>query len=146
MCHSHLVDLQEISDRIEIENVIIRYTRAIDTGEWDKLDTVFTADAQIDYTESGGITETFDKVKPWLAEMLPAFFPARMHTLGQVDIAIDGDTATASAYFHNPMPTGEGESAKVVEVGGLYHHEMVRTAEGWRSRKLHEEVVWKKNI
>lgn len=141
------MDLQAISDRLEINDVIIRYTRAIDTGDWDKLDTVFTPDARINYVESGGIDDTFDKVKPWLAEMLPAFFPKRMHTLGQVDIAVDGDTATADAYFHNPMPMADGQGGeKIVEVGGLYHHQLVRTADGWRSRNLHEEVVWKRNI
>ena len=30
----------------------------------------------------------------------------------------------------------------VVEVGGLYQHSFVRTDAGWRSRKLHEKVVW----
>jgi len=141
------VDLQELSDRAEINDVLIRYTRAIDTGEWDRLDTVFTAGAQIDYTESGGIAATFTEVKPWLAEMLPAFFPKRMHTLGQVEIALDGDTATASAYFHNPMPMDDGKGGeKIVEFGGIYHHSLTRTPEGWRSHHLHEEVVWKRNI
>ena len=41
---------QQISDRLEIEALLTRYTRAIDTGEWDRLDDVFTPDAQIDYT------------------------------------------------------------------------------------------------
>ena len=141
------MDLQELSDRAEINDVLIRYTRAIDTGEWDRLDTVFTAGAQIDYTESGGIAATFTEVKPWLAEMLPAFFPKRMHTLGQVEIALDGDTATASAYFHNPMPMDDGKGGeKIVEFGGIYHHSLTRTPEGWRSHHLHEEVVWKRNI
>ena len=145
------MDLQQISDRIEIVDVITRYTRAIDTGDWDKLDTVFTPDADIDYTESEGIAATFDKVKPWLAEVLPAFFPKRMHTIGQVDIALDGDEADVTAYFHNPMPmdrqSDDGSVGTViVEIGGYYHHTMTRTPDGWRSRKLHEEVVWKHNI
>jgi hypothetical protein len=145
------VDLQELSDRAEINDVLVRYTRAIDTGDWDRLDTVFTADAQIDYTESGGIAAAFPEVKPWLAEMLPAFFPKRMHTLGQVEIRLDGDRADVSAYFHNPMPIdvqgddGHG-GTKLVEIGGIYHHEMTRTADGWRSRRLREEVIWKQNI
>jgi hypothetical protein len=141
------VDLQELSDRAEITDVLTRYTRAIDTGDWDKLDTVFTPDAQIDYTESGGIAAGFAEVKPWLAEMLPAFFPKRVHMLGQVEIALRGDEADVSAYFHNPMPMDDGAGGtKIVEIGGLYHHTMTRTADGWRSRKLHEEVVWKHNI
>jgi hypothetical protein len=141
------VDLQTISDRLEITDVLVRYTRAIDTGDWDKLDTVFTPDAAINYVESGGIDATYAEVKPWLAEVLPAFFPLRMHTLGQLDIAIDGDQATVDAYFHNPMPTTTPEGAeKVVEFGGIYHHTLIRTPDGWRSRKLHEEIVWKRTV
>ena len=139
------MDLQELSDRAEINDVLVRYTRSIDTGEWDRLDTVFTADAQIDYTESGGIAAGFAEVKPWLAEMLPAFFPKRMHTLGQVVIAFANtrDEARVTAYFHNPMLIADGNGGeRLVEVGGLYHHTMARTREGWRSRRLHEQVVW----
>ena len=79
--------------------------------------------------------------------MLPAFFPKRVHLLGQVDIDLRGDEADVAAYFHNPMPVDDGKGgSKIVEIGGLYHHTMTRTADGWRSRKLHEEVVWKHNI
>ncbi|MDO9456655.1 nuclear transport factor 2 family protein [Nocardioides sp.] len=142
------MDLQEISDRMEIVDVITRYTRAIDAGDWDKLDTVFTDDARIDYTESGGIDGGFAEVKPWLAEMLPAFFPQRMHTIGQVEIVFDGpDEAAVVAYFDNPMPMDDGHGGtKIVEIGGLYHHDVVRTPYGWRSRRLHEQVVWKRGI
>lgn len=146
------MDLQEISDRMEIEGVLVRYTRGIDTGEWDLLDTVFTPDAEIDYTESGGVADTYPAVKAWLAEVLPAFFPKRMHSLAQVDIRLDGDEALATAYFHNPMPVPDKQGAdgnggeKVVEFGGLYHHTLVRTPDGWRSRKLHEEIVWKRGL
>lgn len=144
------MDLQTLSDRAEITDVLTRYTRAIDTGEWDKLDTVFTPDAQIDYTASGGIAAAYPEVKPWLAEMLPAFFPKRMHTLGQLDIQFDDDSpdrASCSAYFHNPMPMDDGAGGeKIVEFGGIYHHTLARTADGWRSVRLYEEVVWKRGI
>ncbi len=136
-----------LSDRAEINDVLVRYTRAIDTGEWDLLDKVFAPGAQIDYTESGGIAAAYAEVKPWLAEMLPAFFPKRMHTLGQLDIQVDGDAATCSAYFHNPMPMDDGAGGeKIVEFGGIYHHTLVRTADGWRSERLHEQVVWKRGL
>lgn len=146
------MDLQEISDRLEIEAALVRYTRAIDTGEWDALDGVFTPDAEIDYTESGGIADTYPVVKAWLAEVLPAFFPKRMHSLAQVEVRFpeagrSGDEAAVTAYFHNPMPTADGQGGtKVVEFGGLYHHTMVRTTDGWRSRRLHEEIVWKRGL
>ena len=148
------MDLQQISDRLEIADVITRYTIAIDTGEWDALDVVFTPDAAIDYTESGGIAAGYPEIKAWLAEMLP-IFPQRMHTIGQVAVehvgvgptGEPGDEAEVAAYFDNPMllPTGDGGHS-VVEIGGIYRHTMVRTADGWRSRRLHEQVVWKRGI
>ena len=141
------MDTQQLSDRLEILDLLTRYTRAIDTGAWAQLDTVFTPDAKIDYTESGGINAPYAEVKPWLAEMLPAFFPKRMHTLGQVEVVLRGDEADVAAYFHNPMPMDDGQGGeKIVEFGGLYHHTMTRTPDGWRSRKLHEEIVWKRGL
>lgn len=146
------MDIDDVITRLEIEEVLIRYTRAIDTGDWDALDTVFVPDAAIDYTQSGGIAGSYAEVKPWLAENLP-IFPKRMHTLGQVeirhrDVAPDQERAAGvAAYFHNPMilPTGDGGEV-LVEFGGIYHHEMVRTPDGWRSRTLLEELVWKRGL
>ena len=43
--------IEQITDRLEITDALIRYTRAIDTGDWDGLDTVFTPDAEIDYSD-----------------------------------------------------------------------------------------------
>lgn len=142
------MDLQQISDRLEIADVLTRYTIAIDTGEWDLLDSVFTPDAEIDYTESGGIAGGYAEVKAWLAEMLP-IFPQRMHTIGQVavELSAPGDEAEVAAYFDNPMllPDGSGGHS-VVEIGGIYRHTMVRTPHGWRSRRLHEQIVWKRGL
>jgi hypothetical protein len=136
------VDLDRISDRLEIEELLIRYTRAIDTGEWDRLDAVFTPDARIDYTATGGIAASYTEIKPWLAEMLPTF-PRRLHTLGQVDSQVRGDEAAVTAYFHNPMVLAQPDGTdQLWEYGGLYHHLLVRTSDGWRSRELVEELVW----
>jgi hypothetical protein len=140
------VDVAQISDRLEIEALLTRYTRAIDTGEWDQLDEVFTPDAEIDYTATGGIAAEYAEVKAWLAEMLP-IFPKRMHTLGQIDSQVTGDEATVAAYFHNPMLLPQSDGGEVlVEFGGIYHHDLVRTPQGWRSRRLLEELVWKRGM
>lgn len=137
------MDVQELIDRAEITDALTRYTLAVDDGDWDALDTVFAADATIDYSESGGTVGTLADVKKWLAEMLPAFSQKRLHTIGQVGITFTDEGAEVVAYFDNPMviadePGGE----RVVEIGGRYRHFFVRTPEGWRSRDLHEEVFW----
>jgi len=53
------LSLQEISDRFEISDLLTRYTRAIDTKDFELLDTCFTPDAFVDYTSSGGISTDF---------------------------------------------------------------------------------------
>ncbi|NYI44222.1 hypothetical protein BJ993_001302 [Nocardioides aromaticivorans] len=139
------MDLQELSDRAEIADAITRYTLAVDEGDFDRLDTVFTPDAHIDYTESGGVADAYPVVKAWLAEALPGFSTHRIHMLGQLafDFADSRDEAAVTAYFHNPMRIADGRGGeRVVEVGGLYQHTFVRTDAGWRSRRLHEKVVW----
>ena len=140
------MDLQEISDRNEIRDAITHYTFGIDLGEWDRLDKVFTPDAAINYVESGGIEATFPDVKPWLEENL-AVAPNRVHMIGQIDFEhLDGGEIQANAYFHNPMTFDFGEQKFPVEVTGIYRHTFTRTDAGWRSRKLHETVLWKRGF
>jgi hypothetical protein len=139
-----MLDQQEISDRIEIGDLVTRYTRAIDRGTWDDLDTVFTPDARIDYTATGGIAGGFAEVRAWLASTLP-MFPRRQHVIGQTDVDVDHDTATLTAYFINSLVLAREDGSEAVwELGGYYHHRLVRTPSGWRSRELVEELVWKR--
>lgn len=137
-----MLDARQLSDRIEIADLLTSYTRAIDTGEWDLLDSVFTPDARIDYTATGGIEGAFPEVKAWLAEMLPMFV-RRQHVIGQSAVVLDGDAATVTAYFTNPMISVGGDGTEhLFACGGYYHHDLIRTREGWRSRRLTQEMVW----
>ncbi|MGA8547271.1 MAG: nuclear transport factor 2 family protein, partial [Mycobacterium sp.] len=43
----------EISDRLEIQQLLVDYSTAIDLRQFDDLDAVFTPDAYIDYTALG---------------------------------------------------------------------------------------------
>jgi len=137
-----VLDVGQLSDRIEIADLITSYTRAIDTGEWDLLDSVFTPDAQIDYPATGGIQGAFPEVKAWLAEVLP-MFARRQHVIGQSEVLLDGDVATVTSYFTNPMVgLGKDGAERLVEFGGYYHQHLVRTGAGWRCDRLTQELVW----
>jgi hypothetical protein len=43
-----MLSLEEISDRFEIQQLLIDYSTAIDNRQFDDLDRVFTRDAYID--------------------------------------------------------------------------------------------------
>jgi hypothetical protein len=139
-----MMDAQTLSDRIEIDDLLTRYSFAIDAHDWDRLDEVFTPDAHIDYTATGGIAGPFPEVKKWLAEMLP-MFSAMQHAITQKQVVIDGDSAQVRAYFLNPMQIAQQDgSTWQMDIGGAYVHSLVRTPEGWRSERLHEEMLWQR--
>jgi len=88
--------LEELYDRLEIDELLTRYATAIDTKNFDLLDQVFTPDAHLDYTTAGGIAGDFPTVKAWLAEVLP-HFPQYQHVVGNRNVTLDGDTASSIA-------------------------------------------------
>ena len=75
---SRHLTIEEISDRIQIDDLLTRYTVAIDTKDWNLLDTCFTPDALVDYTTSGGVKGPYPKVRAWLEKALAAF-PVTQH-------------------------------------------------------------------
>ena len=130
-----MLSLEEISDRLEIQDLLVAYSTAIDTRRFDDLDRVFTPDAYIDYREMGGIDGRFPEVKAWLAEVLPNF-PAYAHMLGNFDVRIDGDTASSRTVLFNPMVLG-GDRNQILFCGLWYEDEFIRTPAGWRmSRRV----------
>jgi hypothetical protein len=140
------MDLRELSDRMEISDLLTAYTRAVDTRSWDDLDAVFTPDAVLDYSAVGGPVDTLAAVKPWVAEGLRGF-DRYQHLIGQVAIDLDGDTATATAYMTNPMVARAPDGMETLwEVGGYYHHDLVRTPHGWRSCRMVDDIVWQRGF
>jgi ketosteroid isomerase-like protein len=131
-----------VQDQLEIRALLARYARGVDTKDWELYRSVFTEDARIDYTSAGAIAGGRDEVVDWLSAGF-ATIPWSMHYITNVDADVAGDAATLRAMFYNPMqlPGMSGQSA----CGGYYHHELVRTADGWRSRSLREENIWFSN-
>jgi 3-phenylpropionate/cinnamic acid dioxygenase small subunit len=128
------------ADDVEITALLYRYARAVDTKDWELYRSVFTHDALVDYSSAGAVVGTRDEVIDWFAANF-AVIPWSMHYVTNVEILDrSADSATVRAMFYNPMqlPGMTGMSS----CGGYYHHELVRTPDGWRSRSLREENVW----
>ncbi|MFO8011071.1 MAG: nuclear transport factor 2 family protein [Dehalococcoidia bacterium] len=134
-----------MSDRLEIQDTLTRYCTAIDSGDYDGLDSVFTADAFIDYTSAGGVKGTLPEIKEWLAQALERF-PVTQHAITNFSIQLDGDTATSRCAFYNPMGLrmpAEGDKLSMLFFGGYYNDKLVRVHGDWRISERIEESVWK---
>jgi hypothetical protein len=124
-------DLQELSDRLEIDDLLTEYSYAIDFHRWDDLDDVFTPDATLDLTATGGESGDFTTMKAWLARTLE-MFAGHQHLVATSKVVIDGDRATGKTICHNPMYLDVDGKQKLLFVGLWYVDEFVRTSDGWR--------------
>jgi hypothetical protein len=133
------LSLQEVSDRIQIQDLLVRYTTAIDNKDWNLLDTCFVPDAHVDYTATGGIKGAYPEVRKWL-EMALSVFPNTVHYITNSAVKLSGDTATARTYVYNPMGfKNPDQSMHWFTVGAYYIDKLVRTGDGWRIQSRVEE-------
>ncbi|HEX4017738.1 MAG TPA: nuclear transport factor 2 family protein [Frankiaceae bacterium] len=133
------MNLQQLQDKIEIQELLARYARGLDTKDWEVWRAVFTADAVLDYSSAGIPVGTRDEVGAIFEQAFVAI-PWAQHFITNIEIDLDGDQAKVRAMFYNPMqlPGADEQSA----CGGTYHHDMVRTADGWKSEKVVESNMW----
>jgi 3-phenylpropionate/cinnamic acid dioxygenase small subunit len=131
---------RELSDRIQIHDLLVRYTRAIDTKDWALLDTCFLPDAHVDYTATGGSKGSYPEVRAWLEKAL-APFPITVHYITNSQVELDGDRARARTLVYNPMFFGNPDgSLSDFNVGATYVDELTWTADGWRIARRVEEA------
>jgi hypothetical protein len=141
-----MLTLEQISDRLEIQQLAVDYANAIDAREFDRLDQVFTADAYIDYRVFGGIDGRYPEVKSWLEQVL-APIPAFQHLVGNMDIRITQDRGTGRIACFNPMAMPlSGGGVQVGFYGLWYIDTYVRTGQGWRIATRSEERSFDHNL
>ena len=119
-------------DRFEIIATLDRYSECLDTRNWRGLSDVFTDDVDMDF---GAWRErSLDDVRKAIRSFLDGCGPSQ-HLLGNYRIDLDGDTASSKCYCR-VMHQGKGEhEGKSYEAWIEYADELVRTPQGWRSRK-----------
>lgn len=140
-----MLSQQELSDRFEIQDLCYRYAEIIDAKDFDALRTdVFTADAHIDYSVFGGSVGNLEDTISFLKQALtPELFPAHQHLNANIQIRLDGDTATGRVMCFNPqeMVLAEGQS-QLFMLGLWYVDKYRRTSDGWRMSERIEEKSW----
>jgi uncharacterized protein (TIGR02246 family) len=134
------MNLQQLQDKIEIQELLARYARGVDTRDWELWKSVFTDDAELDYSSAGVPLGKRDEIAAIFEQAFTGITWAQ-HFITNIEIELDGDDrAKVRAMFYNPMqfPHKDEQSA----CGGTYEHEMVRTPEGWKSERVVEDNMW----
>ena len=143
---TEMLSQQELSDRFEINDLLVRYSHAVDTRNWDLFRQVFTDDALIDYVAFGGPRGSVDEIVTFLDAAMP-MFPAYQHMVGLPLVDVDGDRATGRTICHNPMVYGKPDGEQQVFYCGLWYLDVfVRTPDGWRISERVEERSYTFNM
>ena len=140
-----MLSQQEISDRFEIQDLLFHYADLIDSKQIEALrDSVFTEDAHIDYSAFGGSVGDVDETLSFLkAALTNELFPASQHLNANVQIKLDGDSASGRIMCFNPMEMAmPDDNSQVYFLGLWYVDEYRRTAQGWRISRREEEKSW----
>ena len=130
----------DLTDKQAIRDLQSEYSFAIDAGEYDRLDDVFTPDAVADYGRAGfveGVAAIKDTCRGALDPL-----DAAQHLNSNHIAHIDGDTATASCYLHVHQHRTDTPGGDHLEMGGRYDDELVRTDDGWRIARRKLTILW----
>ena len=138
-----MLSLQEISDRLEIQDLIHRYAQIIDSKDFDCLrDEIFCEDAFIDYSAFGGSKGGLEETIEFLHKAMK-IFPNTQHMNSNLQVVVQSgsDQATGRVMCLNPQEMKlPGHEEHIFFCGLWYVDEYRRTEKGWRiSRRVEEK-------
>ena len=139
-----MLSQQELSDRFEIQDLIYRYAELIDSKQFEELRNVFTADVHVDYSAMGGGVGNLEETLAFLwSAVTTALFPNTQHLNANVQVVVDGDTATGRVMCFNPMQMAMPDGGSQTFFLGLWYLDQYRrTADGWRICRREEVKSW----
>jgi ketosteroid isomerase-like protein len=127
---------QEISDRLEIEQLLVRYCHAVDRRDWDAYRAVYTDEAVIDDVGAGP-GRSVEEMVAFLSAALERVVTIQ-HAISTSLVDVDGDTATARTVCHCPVVLDRDGVARMFFQALWYEDDLVRTPDGWRIAKRAE--------
>jgi hypothetical protein len=140
-----MLSQQEISDRLEIQDLVFHYADLIDRKQIDRLrDEVFTEDVHVDYSAMGGSVGDLDETIGFLKSALTdELFPHSQHLNANVQVKVEGDTAVGRVMCFNPMEMSLPDGGTQTYFLGLWYvDDYRRTQAGWRISRREEIKSW----
>ncbi len=127
------VTLQELADRVEIEQLMARYARALDAHDADQIRALYAPTFIADYEPVSGIPARPVSSAAFARMVAAGLAPLQtQHLIGSPSITVRGDEASGSFYalVHHWKP-GPASDDAYVQWGG-YDVEFRRLDGEWR--------------
>ena len=131
--------VRALQDRVEITDVLYRYSSAIDSFDNDGIRSTLADDIKAQYGNSEPV-EGGDALAKWI-EDATATVIWQHHLLNVYHVTIDGDHAKTVSYLTSHQVFKENPKAAVILVA-RYHDELRRTSGGWKISRRVMEILW----
>jgi hypothetical protein len=115
-----------VEDRLDIQDLMARYSRCIDFGRWDELPGFFTDDCTLDFGKLMGTHLGKDAVRGF-ATMLAGTGLTMRHYVTNCIIEGAGDRATAMTY----VLAFTGKIGSLMSTTGRYEDELRKVGGQW---------------
>ena len=144
------LSLQQISDRLLIQDLIVEEAAAIDERAWDRWQAFYTDDALIDWSGNRGARGNPAEVRAWAESVLSTAnfpYPQYQHYCTNFRIRVDGDRASARHLQLIPISVPAADAGRQMAFSGIwFDDEFVRSAVGWRICARRETLAWSHNF
>lgn len=130
---------EQLADRLEIHDLLVRYATALDGRDWPLLAEVFIPEPVAVY--DGTRVDGLDAIVAICRRSLEPLTSSQ-HLLGNFAVLLDGDRATSSCYLHAQHFLVSARGLNTYVMAGTYRDLLVRTQDGWRIEHRELEITW----
>jgi hypothetical protein len=134
--------LQQLFDEKEIVDVMMAYTTALDTKDWDLLALSFTPDGDANFGNLAGVG-ALDSPQAIVELCRGALqdLQATQHLQGNFVVEVDGNTARSSCYLQANHFLEGAPGGSMFVVWGKYRDQFVRTGDGWKIKHRNLDTI-----
>jgi hypothetical protein len=138
------MNLQEISDRLEIQDVVHQLVRGFDRRDWHTVERLLTDTVVSDYTAMLGgepQSRTAAEQTRYYQEQLDPL-DATMHAATTLLVDLEGDHATASVNILTWLRREAAHDGPMWSNGAAGEIQLTRTAGHWRIARITVRPAW----
>jgi hypothetical protein len=131
--------LKALQDRMDIEDVLYRYSSAVDSFDTEGVRSCLADDIHAQYGNGEAVTSG-DVLASWIAQATATVI-WQHHLLNVYHVTVDGDHAKTVSYLTSYQVFEEEPKAAIILVA-RYHDELRRTSAGWKISRRVMELLW----
>lgn len=125
------------SDRQEIEELMVRYGRAIDAKDYPALMRCFTPDAVVCFASFAKALHGHDELETYIRSAVTPL-DGTHHMF--MNFIVDAEANTGR--FTCSVQAQHFKGPKIYTVGGNYVNDVVKGEDGWRMSRLDFKPLW----